>query len=127
MKDIILDGNGKELKVGDRVKLEGNPKAGIPDDFGVITKITEPDADYDDNVGHGVYYPPKVYVEFDDTGEGKWEDNFHCSYDLGAWWEDSEFAAEHVCEELELVEGFRARVKASMERHKELLRKLAQT
>jgi hypothetical protein len=64
--NTIVDWKQKPLQVGTRV-IFGGPSTTeeIARHTGVVTKITEPDADYDDNAGCGVLYSPKVTVRFD--------------------------------------------------------------
>ena len=102
MKDIILDGNGKELRVGSKVKIPGLPEKDIPDEFGTITKITDPDADYDDDLERGVYYPPKVTVVFDSDDI---EDTFGCVTPRYSWYPEDITEIEHICEDVELIEN----------------------
>lgn len=61
MSERIVDCNGDEVVVGATV-LWGDD----PGDVCVVVKITEADADYDDDLGRGVLYPPKVTVRFPD-------------------------------------------------------------
>lgn len=65
----VRDINGQKIAVGNRV-LFGDPR---PDErdlhTGEVTEITEPDADYDDELGRGVQITPRVVVRFPDGSE----------------------------------------------------------
>lgn len=58
----VTDWNGVEIKVGTHVRFGDNH-------LGKVTKITDADADYDDELERAVEYPPRITVQFDD-GEG---------------------------------------------------------
>lgn len=87
----VTDYNGNVLTKGKRVGFEDDGKwVG-----GVITLITDPDGDVDDE-GRPVSYPPRVHVKFDDGIE----DSFTtCWTATGPHDEDD---APFECEELEL-------------------------
>src|SRR5215831_12723559 len=61
MFDIkIVDCNEVEIKLGDEVKF------GVDDAPAVIVEISDPDSDYDDELGRGVEYPPQITVKWAD-------------------------------------------------------------
>lgn len=59
---IVIDSEGAQIQVGDLVRVEYDAIR-----TGTITEITEPDADYDDDAGRAVMYPPTVTVQFGDA------------------------------------------------------------
>lgn len=63
-KVTVQDENGALIEVGTEVVFGMDPGQ-----RGVVTAISEPDADYDDELGRGVMYPPKVTVRFPDGTE----------------------------------------------------------
>lgn len=63
----------EQLKVGDKVHDYGSDL----DKPGTITKIDEPDWDYDDNVGRGVRFGPYVHVEFPNGQTTKYVGTLH--------------------------------------------------
>jgi len=65
MSFTVQDANENEIRVGSRVRVFDSE---VP---GTVTAISEPDADYDDELGRGVEYPPRVTVAFDEGGEDK--------------------------------------------------------
>ncbi len=75
---VILDSNGTTLKVGMRVLDEHG------DEDGTITELTDPDGDYDDNLGRAVAYGPYVHVKYDD-GE---TDRFTATWNATGPWDD---------------------------------------
>ncbi len=65
----VIDHKGDEIVVGSRVMF-GDPAEGEQDSYtGIVTDITEPDADYDDELQRGVQYPPKVTLRYGDGDE----------------------------------------------------------
>jgi hypothetical protein len=73
MASLVLDANGKELKVGSLVRAVGyNSATDDPAMFhGKITSISDPDGDVDDH-GRTVAYPPYITVLFDNGGEERY-------------------------------------------------------
>jgi hypothetical protein len=90
--NTILDPNGARLRVGDRVNM-----AGDPEDTGVITGISELDADYDDELGRAVGVSPRVTVRFDDGVE----DAFATSMTIRGWGDYMREDIPWVCDDLE--------------------------
>ena len=88
----VTDRNGRRVRVGDRVT-----------DGGTVVEVTEPDADYDDNLGRAVQYGPCVVVRFDPFGEypDGVDDRFLASYVYQGDWCDR---PSYVCDDVE-VEG----------------------
>lgn len=66
----VVDGNGAEVVVGVRV-IYGAPMtaAEAAKQTGTVVEVTDWDVDYDDDLGRGRLYPPKVKVRFDDGDE----------------------------------------------------------
>jgi hypothetical protein len=97
MTEYVEDTHGREIKVGSRVVAYSYnaERDKMEDYFGVVTEITDGDADYDDDAGRGVYYPPQIKVKFD-SGE---EDSFACQHEYGG--PDREI--EHTCEDIDVV------------------------
>jgi hypothetical protein len=60
----IIDYAKRPILVGTRIIF-----GGFTDQRGVVTKITEYDVDYDDDLGRGRIFEPKVYVRLDDGSE----------------------------------------------------------
>jgi len=64
MTDSHIDWKEQPVKVGSRVKF-GDDDSQI----GTVTKITDRDADVDDDTGRGYIVPPKLFIKFDDGSE----------------------------------------------------------
>lgn len=58
----VRDCAGTIVNVGDKVLYDENDRAAV------VTAISEPDGDYDDELQRGVEYPPRVTVRFADDG-----------------------------------------------------------
>jgi len=99
----VQDCNGSKLSVGDKV-LYGDPKPG--DEWhhtGTITKITEPDVDYDDEAGRPVMTNPYVHIHFEDDGT---DEECHTYNDTPVGWNDYPDGPSHYiyqAEDLELI------------------------
>ncbi len=64
---LVKDWRGSPLSVGAHVLYGAqDPGDGTGANHGVITAISDPDGDYDDELGRGVLIPPRVTVRFDD-------------------------------------------------------------
>lgn len=70
MTDVVKDWRGNQIEVGTPVMY------GAPDteeerrsNKATVTAISEPDADYDDELGRGVYYGSKITIRFDASGD----------------------------------------------------------
>lgn len=66
----VLDGNEVELNVGDRVRFYPTSLDGI---IAEITKITDYDVDYDDEIMRPRMYPPIITVKYDDGTLEEWK------------------------------------------------------
>jgi hypothetical protein len=84
---LVEDANGKTLALGAIV--------GCGEDKGTITKITEVDCDYDDDLMRPVLYTPNVSVRFEDGSE----DTFGTSVP----WRGMYVEAPFVCEDVHLL------------------------
>lgn len=62
---IVRDDAGEPIEVGARVVYGFN----APGHRARVVAISEPDADYDDALGRGVLYPPKITLRFPDGEE----------------------------------------------------------
>lgn len=90
---VILDKNGVEITVGARVKrLEED----VSDSGGVITELTELDADYDDELGRAVSSGPYVHVRYDD-GES---DRYTARWNATGPWDDQR--EDYTCDDVEI-------------------------
>src|SRR5215472_15968749 len=58
--DIYIDWRETPFKIGDHVKCDD-------DQVGLVTKISDPDGDVDDDTGRDILIPPKLFVKFDDS------------------------------------------------------------
>jgi hypothetical protein len=95
----VQDCNGSKLSVGDRV---------LYDDYtATITKITEPDADYDDELGRAVENCPSVYITYDAVVPEAADKEICNTYnDTKVTWADYPNGPAHsiyLCEDLELI------------------------
>jgi hypothetical protein len=105
----VQDCNGRKLKVGDKV-LYGDPN---PNDVlshtATITKITEPDGDYDDNLERAVEICPYVHIIFDaDTYEAADKEICYTYNNTPVSWNDYPDGPSHYiyeAEDLEWVDG----------------------
>jgi len=59
----IVDHKGDEIKVGTKVAYGVNENDSY---IATVTKISDPDGDYDDELERSVEIPPFVTIEFDD-------------------------------------------------------------
>jgi hypothetical protein len=87
----VIDCNGVEVKVGTRVvygdcgetfcarHMSGDKEC---PQVGTVESISEPDADYDDDLERGVVYPPRLIVRFPD---GEWEEASSHNIDRFTW------------------------------------------
>lgn len=116
MKVTIVDGllNGltqdvenppteRVIEVGTRV-LFGAPTT--PEErvayTGVVTDITDPDADYDDELGRAVEYCPRVTVKFDD-GSTEIATSYNVTRMTWAHYPDGPDAVTYQADDLEVV------------------------
>jgi hypothetical protein len=90
MTEHHVDANERTIEVGTRVRI-----AGVPDDLphGVVTRISDPDGDADDE-GRPIGINPRVFVKFDDSDEDSFTTSWTGTYagDEGSW----------MCDELEV-------------------------
>ena len=69
MTVTILDCNDREITVG-KLAIYGSPPLGETDEYMVeVISISDPDGDYDDELGRGVEITPRVKVCFNDGTE----------------------------------------------------------
>lgn len=54
----VVDCDGRALAVGDKIRVEGEAAVAT------VLAISEPDADYDDELQRGVLYPPKISAAY---------------------------------------------------------------
>lgn len=99
---VVRDFNGGLIEVGTQV-LAGDPKT--DDDIliytGKVTKITDPDVDYDDELQRAVMYPPKITVFF---GDGT-DDEFTTHDNTSTRWADYPDGPRtyiFICDDLEV-------------------------
>lgn len=98
MDTVVTDAGGKKLSVGDRFKLYGYvAKADREDKLhqGVVTAISDPDGDVDDE-GRSVHYPPKITALFDDGATEDFE-----TFSLARHYMDDDYT--YQCDELEKI------------------------
>src|SRR4051812_8747688 len=94
---ILRDQMGYTIEVGTRVKLWGDPHwPNDPEYIGTVTKISDPDVDFDDDIMRSRYFPPQVTVEFDDGTD----DTFGSTV---VWLESSDELTVHEVEELDCL------------------------
>lgn len=101
METVVTDVNGERIVVGDRVAI---PHGEIVDGkwvatgeiTGVITSISDPDGDVDDE-GRQYGISPRVYVQFGPE-DG---DDFGTSWTAKGWWDED---APYQCDDVEFVE-----------------------
>jgi hypothetical protein len=72
-----VDEHGTPIKVGCRVAAD--TQHDIPG--GVVVRLTEPDADYNDATGRAEAYGPDVFVLYDDGVEDHWRLHYDIRYD----------------------------------------------
>jgi len=64
---IIVDCDGKEIKVGSKVEyFENNPDNPDANEYGTVIEITDWDGDVDDDTGRSITIPPDVKVQYED-------------------------------------------------------------
>jgi len=100
----ILDPLGNELVVGSRV-VYGCPdphERNTPRYLATVYEITDPDGDYDDELGRGVAINPYVLVRWDDGETDRLGTSFN-------WHESGMYGDPLVydCDDLELYDGTR--------------------
>jgi len=89
----IYDAKGTLIEVGDHV-LPVVREGRIVVPAGKVTKITEPDVDFNDDTGRPEAYGPFVYVLYEDGEEDRWT-----AYDKRGGFDEP---SEYVCDEIEI-------------------------
>lgn len=94
----VIDHKNEEITVGSNVNW------GALNTPGIVTAISEPDVDHDDNIQGPAIFPPRVTVELSSIGENQCtthlvEDEYEFRYGQYVDWQE----AEYMCDELEVV------------------------
>jgi hypothetical protein len=90
----VLDALGNVVSVGSRVLY-------ADESLGTVLAISDPDADYDDELGRGVFYPPKVTVRLDD-GEQDAVSTYRSTQITWADYPDGPAIEDFTCDDIEV-------------------------
>ena len=91
----VVDANDKPIEVGSRVLIG-------TEIVWVVTQITDPDGDVDDE-GRTIGIPPYVHVEWRDSlGTAQEKDQLRTYWTAQGWWDEG---APYKCDDLEVVDG----------------------
>jgi hypothetical protein len=93
---VYLDANGKPLAVGMTVTIGEVDGAQL---IGRVVRISEPDADYNDELGRAVQLGPDVFVE--GTDPEPWEDRFSGRWMATGPWDDD--SPEYQFDDVEVI------------------------